>query len=766
MAKYPAPNGVQSTGTSSERARLDHVHPSDPSKVDKKDLARVALTGSYNDLTDKPEEPEEPEYEVIDFIESDGASYINTGILPTADLKAVVKVSHASLDSITSAARQYALGTYSRDGENTVVGRYQFYYSGYEQSGATFFGWGSGGSTVGFKYISTSYINPDTAEHTAVIDNGEFLFDDVGLCMLENPVFTVQKPIYLFALNENGTANWFSNGLRIESVEFSRNGVTVANFVPRMRTADGELGMLETVSNVFYTNDGTGHFSNDTIPSEHPYMVVVRPEQFGAKGDGVTDDTIAIQAAFDAASNNGTVIFGRKKTYLVSKANGGEAYVIAPGTATQKIPYMLKIPGSMTILGNGSTIKRTAITQSEYDNQSTNPTYATMFLLGNSERNQSERNAEISDRNYVIIRGLTLDGGMSSSVKRTLANAGWAGGIGKAIYLQGAQAPYLELESVTVKEFPAEGVFMGQDDPGAKIKAFGCTFQNCTPSSWNLSGTYVEATGCTFNQTEYGCQATEYAAQKNVFDNCTFNSTNGWIVVAMGQGTSSSTPSGGLEDLDCVVKNCVFNIDGDYVIPDYEQAKIDQGDTTIPRNHDFPIINTFYSENVVVEGCIFHDDRTSNYQEPVVDANTFDRGIVQGCLFERSSLANGDTFYTNKMLHASNNCLVVRSFSNGSIIRGRGLTIKLVDLGMSEYSFSQISRPISIMVAATSDVVLESYGFGNKIVTVNENIYAYAPNKIYIDYSQIGNLAYDSTNDTFQNFFVRCSGNFNLTIET
>ena len=60
MAKYPAPNGVQSTGTSSERARLDHVHPSDPSKVDKKDLARVALTGSYNDLSDTPEAPSAP----------------------------------------------------------------------------------------------------------------------------------------------------------------------------------------------------------------------------------------------------------------------------------------------------------------------------------------------------------------------------------------------------------------------------------------------------------------------------------------------------------------------------------------------------------------------------------------------------------------------------------------------------------------------------------------------------------------------------------
>ena len=60
MAKYPAPNGVQSTGTSSERARLDHVHPSDPSKANVKDLARVALTGSYTDLKNIPEPPTAP----------------------------------------------------------------------------------------------------------------------------------------------------------------------------------------------------------------------------------------------------------------------------------------------------------------------------------------------------------------------------------------------------------------------------------------------------------------------------------------------------------------------------------------------------------------------------------------------------------------------------------------------------------------------------------------------------------------------------------
>ena len=49
-AVFPAMDGVASTGSSSERARLDHVHPSDTSKADKTELP-TKLSDLQNDMT-------------------------------------------------------------------------------------------------------------------------------------------------------------------------------------------------------------------------------------------------------------------------------------------------------------------------------------------------------------------------------------------------------------------------------------------------------------------------------------------------------------------------------------------------------------------------------------------------------------------------------------------------------------------------------------------------------------------------------------------
>ena len=102
-AVFPLMDGVASTGSSNERARIDHVHPSDPSKANVKDLARVALTGSYNDLKDAPEEsPPVTEQTVAGwgFTKNTGTYSKPSGGIPDSD--------------IASAANWNARGTYSK----------------------------------------------------------------------------------------------------------------------------------------------------------------------------------------------------------------------------------------------------------------------------------------------------------------------------------------------------------------------------------------------------------------------------------------------------------------------------------------------------------------------------------------------------------------------------------------------------------------------------------------------------------------------------
>lgn len=79
-----------------------------------------------------------------------------------------------------------------------------------------------------------------------------------------------------------------------------------------------------------------------TIPLIEEYETIFNVRSFGAKGNGVTDDTAAIQAAVDAAFNaGGGIVFVPEGTYLTS--------------------YTLTLPSKITLLGAGkdvSVIKR------------------------------------------------------------------------------------------------------------------------------------------------------------------------------------------------------------------------------------------------------------------------------------------------------------------------------------------------------------------------------------------------------------------------
>lgn len=81
----------------------------------------------------------------------------------------------------------------------------------------------------------------------------------------------------------------------------------------------------------------------------------VTPEMFGAKGDGVTDDTQALQYAFDTGKS---VFIPSGKTYITTGNVVGSGVVFGNGfgskikAASKEQPYVLKIAGSNEVIKN------------------------------------------------------------------------------------------------------------------------------------------------------------------------------------------------------------------------------------------------------------------------------------------------------------------------------------------------------------------------------------------------------------------------------
>jgi len=77
--------------------------------------------------------------------------------------------------------------------------------------------------------------------------------------------------------------------------------------------------------NVRYTPSGTGAVLTD---AQTKLRQIVSVKDFGATGDGVTDDTLSIQAAIDYLSPLGGTLYIPKGAYIVSDANADNACLI------------------------------------------------------------------------------------------------------------------------------------------------------------------------------------------------------------------------------------------------------------------------------------------------------------------------------------------------------------------------------------------------------------------------------------------------------
>ena len=240
----------------------------------------------------------------------------------------------------------------------------------------------------------------------------------------------------------------------------------------------------------------------------------VRPEDFGAVGDGVTDDTISLQEALEQA-------YLTEKPLLIPQ---GE-YVITDTISCSPMVHIIPV-GNVTIIDKGEDNKISINMQSKDNEILSNDHYFCNPNISNTLGNITILNNDINNvKTGLFITGVSIEGNQ----KR---NNVLLKGITVKKYNRGVQLDSQSTYMITMERciFTScdYGLFFGNDenkvvDTGESFLFYDCLWGNCKTAIKNLNNR-LEAS---FNNCKIdmcGCGVLAGSALKMTFDNCHFES--------------------------------------------------------------------------------------------------------------------------------------------------------------------------------------------------------------------------------------------------
>lgn len=180
-------------------------------------------------------------FQEVEYIESTGTQYIDTGFTPNQDTRIIFdyqKSSYAANRVIgcreTTTSKAYCFGGTS----NTTPASNMASYN---------------------SQVATSLGALDLNRHTLDFDKNQIYLDSALLNTFTYSNFTGYGNIYIGTINTGSiTSNFQGN---IYSCKIYDNGTLVRDFVPCYRKSDNVIGLYDKVNKVFYTNAGTGTFN-------------------------------------------------------------------------------------------------------------------------------------------------------------------------------------------------------------------------------------------------------------------------------------------------------------------------------------------------------------------------------------------------------------------------------------------------------------------------------------------------------------------------
>ena len=145
--------------------------------------------------------------------------------------------------------------------------------------------------------------------------------------------------------------------LKINEIISNQSGII--NWLQKLKEwIDAQLQLYAQEQLNEWLTDGTlEKIINETIFNELNTKVINRLEvinvkSYGAKGDGVTDDTIAINNAINSINNNTSIVWFPKGTYMINGANTHK-----PGEGVWSVSGIILKDNIELLLDNDATLQ-------------------------------------------------------------------------------------------------------------------------------------------------------------------------------------------------------------------------------------------------------------------------------------------------------------------------------------------------------------------------------------------------------------------------
>lgn len=173
-----------------------------------------------------------PEYQQVEYIESTGTQYIDTGFKPNQNTKVEVKSQYISTTAVSIfGSNPYFVLT-------TISGKYRFRYNSATRD--------------------TSISGTELAKLT--LDKNKAYLNDGLVGTFTEATFQSPYNALLFARSTESGGVEEKCSAKLYYAKLWDNNVLIRDYVPCYRKSDNVIGLYDLVNNVFYTNQGTGTF--------------------------------------------------------------------------------------------------------------------------------------------------------------------------------------------------------------------------------------------------------------------------------------------------------------------------------------------------------------------------------------------------------------------------------------------------------------------------------------------------------------------------